>query len=127
MERSNNMVGWFELPVTNIDRAKAFYETVFNISIQIMDFGGFLMGWFPSAENKPGAAGTLVKHEMYEPSSSAGVLVYFSCDDVSQELSRVAAAGGKVLQQKTQISPEYGYMALFVDSEGNRVALHSMK
>lgn len=127
MERNNNMVSWFELPVTDMDRAKKFYETVFSISIEVIDFSGFLMGWFPSAENKPGAAGTLVKHEMYKPSSSAGVLVYFSCDDVSQELSRVTPAGGTVLQQKTQISPDYGFMALFLDSEGNRVALHSMK
>lgn len=127
MEKSNNMVSWFELPVTDMERAKKFYETVFDISIELMDFGGFLMGWFPSAENKPGAAGTLVKHEMYEPSGRAGVLVYFSCNDVSQEISRVTAAGGTVLQQKTQISPDYGYMALFVDSEGNRVAMHSMK
>ncbi|TMU56877.1 VOC family protein [Flagellimonas algicola] len=120
-----NIVGWFEVPVTNMDRAKAFYDQVFQIDIQVQDFGGTLMGWFPWAEGKPGANGSLIQHESYKPSSTDGVLIYFSSVDVQHELDRVEAAGGKIQRGKTQISPEVGYMGVFVDSEGNRVALHS--
>ncbi|WP_422348276.1 VOC family protein [Flagellimonas sp.] len=120
-----NIVGWFEIPVTNMDRAKAFYDQVFQIEIQVQDFGGTLMGWFPWDEGKPGASGSLIQHESYKPSSTDGVLIYFSSADVQHELDRVEAAGGKIQRGKTQISPEVGYMGVFMDSEGNRVALHS--
>ena len=119
------MVGWFEIPVTNMERAKAFYNAVFNIEVQEMDFGGTLMGWFPFAEGKSGASGSLIQNAAYQPSESKGVLVYFSSVDVSNELERVEGAGGKIVQTKTQISPDIGYMATFIDSERNRMALHS--
>lgn len=122
----HNMVSWFEIPVNDMDRAKAFYEAIFEIKIDIQDFGGTLMGWFPFEENNAGAAGTLIKQESYVPSQE-GTLVYFNCDDVANEISRVEAAGGKTVQSKTEISPEHGYMAIFIDTEGNRVALHSNK
>jgi predicted enzyme related to lactoylglutathione lyase len=121
----NNMVGWFEITVTDMERAKAFYNAVFNIEVQVQDFGGTLMGWFPFSEGKSGAAGSLIQNSAYEPSESKGVLIYFSSEDVKNEINRVEAAGGKVVQLKTQISPDVGYMALFIDSEGNRIALHS--
>ncbi|RKE94967.1 VOC family protein [Ichthyenterobacterium magnum] len=121
----HNMVGWFEIPVTNMERAKTFYNTVFNIEIQVQEFAGTLMGWFPYAEGKEGASGSLIQQEAYSPSDRKGVLIYFSSVDVANELSRVEAAGGNVVQPKTQISPEVGYMGIFIDSEGNRIALHS--
>ncbi|NMH86625.1 VOC family protein [Flavivirga algicola] len=121
----NNMVGWFEVPVINMDRATTFYNAVFKIEIQVQDFGGTLMGWFPFSEGKPGAAGSLIKNQAYEPSDKKGTLVYFNSEDVDNELSRVEDAGGQVVQAKTQISPDIGYMAVFIDSEGNRIALHS--
>lgn len=120
----HNMVVWFEIPVTDMDRAKAFYESVFNIEINIVDFGGLLMGWFPNRGDINGATGTLIKQESYIPSQE-GTLVYFASDDVQNELDRVEAAGGKIYQPKTEISPEHGCMGVFIDSEGNRVALHS--
>lgn len=123
----DNMVGWFEIPVVNMDRAKAFYDAVFSIEVQVQDFEGTLMGWFPFAEDKPGASGSLVYNEAYKSSETHGVLVYFASEEIVRELSRVEAEGGKVIQQKTQISPEVGFMAIFVDSEGNRIALHSRK
>ena len=121
----HNMVSWFEIPVNDMDRAKNFYNTVFNINISVQDFGGVQMGWFPYAEGKSGAAGSLIKNEAYQPSDSKGVLIYFSTIDIDSELNKVEAAGGKVIQPKTQISPDVGYMALFMDTEGNRMALHS--
>ncbi len=120
-----NLVGWFELPVADMDRAKAFYETVFDIQIQVHDLGGFVMGWFPSDHSKPGATGSLVKHETYIPSETHGPLIYFSCADLGNELGRVEAAGGKITKPKTEIGGGHGFMALFTDTEGNRVALHS--
>ena len=122
----HNMVGWFEIPVGDMNRAKAFYETVFDIAIQVVDFGGILMGWFPDRGQVIGAQGTLIKQESYIPSQE-GTLVYFISDNVQNELDRVEAAGGKIYQPKTQISPEHGYMGVFLDTEGNRVALHSDK
>lgn len=122
------MVGWFEIPVVDMDRAKKFYEEVFQIEIQVQDFGGTLMGWFPWAEGKSGCSGSLILHpEWYTPNRKEGVLIYFSSEDVQNELSRVEAAGGRILKPKTQISPDVGYMGLFHDSEDNRIARHSRK
>jgi predicted enzyme related to lactoylglutathione lyase len=121
----HNMVGWFEIPVTNIERAKTFYDTVFGVEINIQDFGGTLMGWFPFAEGKLGASGSLIQNDAYIPSENKGVLIYFSSEDINTEINRVEAAGGKIVKEKTQISADIGYMALFIDSEGNRIALHS--
>ena len=121
----HNLVGWYEIPVIDMERAKKFYDTVFDIDVQIHDLNGLLMGWFPFAEEGSGASGSLIKSDAYEPSEKAGVLIYFSSADVNNELGRVEVAGGKVLQEKTQISPEIGFMGLFLDSEGNRLALHS--
>lgn len=121
----HNAVGWFEIPVGDMERAKKFYEAVFNIAINVNQFGAFKMGWFPSDHSKSGATGSLVQHEMYQPSATDGPLLYFSCKDVAVELGRVEDAGGEIIQQKTQIGEGHGFMALLKDTEGNRIALHS--
>jgi hypothetical protein len=85
------------------------------------------MAWFPWVEDGQGSPGSLVCHpEHYKPSEN-GVLIYFTAfsGDLSHELARVEPAGGRVVQEKTLIAEGYGYMAIFIDSEGNRVALHS--
>ncbi len=121
------MVTWFEIPVIDMSRAKVFYEKVFGIQLRLQKMDGIEMGWFPN-KNEPGiSTGTLIlAGDHYEP-SDRGVLVYFSCDDVANEIDRVVGAGGEVIKHKTQISEENGFMAYFMDSEGNRIALHSMK
>jgi predicted enzyme related to lactoylglutathione lyase len=81
------MVGWFEIPVVNMDRAKKFYERFFDITIAVHDIGGFIIGWFPNDAEKSGATGSLVQHAMYKPSLTDGPLIYFSCKDVAIELS----------------------------------------
>jgi len=122
------MVGWFEIPVTDMDRAKSFYDAVFEVEIQVHNMEGAKMGWFPWDHAKPGAAGCLIQNEdWYKPSNVDGVLVYFNSKDVQNELDRIESAGGKILKSKTQISPDVGFMALFLDTEGNRVAIHSRK
>jgi predicted enzyme related to lactoylglutathione lyase len=120
----HNAFAWIEIPVSDMDRAVRFYENVLDIKLQQVDFGGLLMAWFPNKPDAPGATGTLIKQESYIPSQE-GPLVYLHSMDVQQELDRVESAGGKIYQPKTQISPEHGYMGVFIDSEGNRVALHS--
>lgn len=118
------MVGWFEIPVNDMDRAKTFYETVFKVEIRDVEFGGLKMGWFPDNDGAYGATGTLIKEKSYIPSKE-GTLVYFMSEDVQIELDRVEAAGGKIGLQKTKISDDNGFMGMFIDSEGNRIALHS--
>ena len=120
----HNTFAWVEIPVNDMSRAIAFYETVFKVHIQRVDLGGLEMGWFPNNGEAYGATGTLIKQESYVPSQE-GTMVYFASDDVQNELDRIEAAGGKIYQPKTQISEEHGYMGVFIDSEGNRVALHS--
>jgi len=122
-----NMVAWFEIPVSNMERAKKFYEKIFDIKIQIEQFGDTLMGWFPFPKDQgaSGAGGSLVQNaDFYKPMAN-GTLVYFSSPEITFELRKVEEAGGVVLQEKTLIREDIGYMALILDSEGNRIALHS--
>jgi predicted enzyme related to lactoylglutathione lyase len=122
----HNMVGWFEIPVTDMQRARAFYEGVFEVVIEVHQLGELEMGWFPMADDKKGASGSLVKQpDFYIPSSTAGVVIYFSCKDVAASLERVTKGGGTVLQPKKEVGEGYGFMGLFLDTEGNRIALHS--
>ncbi|MDT7832970.1 VOC family protein [Flavobacteriaceae bacterium S356] len=124
-----NMISWFEIPVNDMNRAKKFYEAVFQVPISINDFGGILMGWFPPAEDitAPGISGSLVQHEEYVPSRTHGPLVYFNSQsgDIDHELGRIEEAGGTILKPKILISNEVGYMAVIVDTEGNRIALYN--
>jgi predicted enzyme related to lactoylglutathione lyase len=124
-----NAVGWFEIPVTDMDRAVKFYETVFDIRLSRNLFGKLEMAWFPEVENGMGSAGSLVFNEEFYKPSEDGVLIYFTArsGDISIELERVEKAGGKIIMPRKQISEEYGYMALIIDTEGNRIALHSRK
>jgi predicted enzyme related to lactoylglutathione lyase len=120
---SANPVNWFEIPATDLDRAQRFYEQALEIEMQRSEMGPLKMAWFPMQPDGDGATGTLVENEAYTP-SHAGSMVYFSVPDIEGTLARVEAAGGKVLNPKFDIG-EFGFVAHFEDSEGNRVALHS--
>ena len=123
----NNVVGWFEIPTSDMDRAVKFYETVFDLKLQREKMGELDMAWFPFNMEAYGSAGSLVyMPDFYKPSGE-GTVVYLTANsgDLANEMSRVEAAGGKVLMEKNQISEEHGFMGLFLDSEGNRVAMHS--
>jgi predicted enzyme related to lactoylglutathione lyase len=119
-----NPVTWFEIPVHDLNRAKAFYEHVFNVKLSTQDFGALQMAWFPLTQGASGATGSLVKAQGYVP-SYAGTMVYFEVDDIDAVLRRVIEKGGKSLRAKTSIG-EYGFVGHFEDCEGNRVALHAM-
>lgn len=128
MDLPHNMVGWFEVPVTDMERAILFYETVFELKLGRVQMGPLDMAGFPSIENTAGSPGSLVLTKENKPSKD-GVLIYFTAfsGDVAIELGRVEKAGGKVLMPKTQITPDIGFMGLALDSEGNRIAFHSRK
>jgi len=126
---NNNVVGWFEIPVIDMERAMKFYETVLDIKLERNQLEGLDMAWFPWEETGLGCSGSLVCNpEFYKPSAD-GSLVYFTprSGDLANELSKVEAAGGKVLMPKKLISEDVGFMGLFLDTEGNRVAIHSRK
>lgn len=126
MALTRNVVGWFEIPVAEMNRAIQFYETVFNCKLERHEMGELDMAWFPGAD-VPGSSGTLVYHKDFYKPSLDGILIYFNSPsgDLSNELARVESAGGKVLMPKKLITEEVGYMALCIDTEGNRIALHS--
>ena len=121
-----NAVDWFEIPAANLERAIAFYEAVFEFKLQPMELANKLrMAMFP-IDPAEGVGGAICQHPEFYTPSQTGTLVYLNADpDLAQALGRVEKVGGRVLVPKTQISPEYGYMAVFIDCEGNRVALHS--
>lgn len=118
-----NAINWFELPATDFQRAVDFYKKVLNADLQFTEIDGFKMGFFPTAD---GGVGGCVTHGNGNQPNAAGTLVYLNGgDDLATPLSRVEKAGGEVLMPKTSIG-ENGFMAIFRDSEGNRVAFHSM-
>jgi hypothetical protein len=121
----NNPVGWFEIYVQDIERAKPFYEAVFQVKLQEIESPGMALWGFPMSMEHYGASGALVKMEGV-PSGGNSTLVYFSCVDCAVEASRVAAAGGRLQKEKFAIG-QYGYIALALDTEGNMFGLHSMQ
>lgn len=125
MNTEMNPVVWFEIPVTDMARAKGFYEYVFGLKLEDREMGPLQMAWFPMKENAGGATGSLVKAEGYEP-ALAGVLVYLSTADIGSTVARAKDKGGQVIAEKSSIG-EYGFIALIQDSEGNRIGLHSME
>lgn len=121
-------INWFEIPATDIGRARKFYESIFEFKMQTMNIGdGLEMVLFPKEGG--GVGGTLIKNEeWYKPSETKGPLLYLNANpDLQLVLDRVEKSGGKVSISKRQITEDYGYMAVIIDSEGNRIALHSME
>lgn len=117
-----NPVNWFEIPVNDLKRAKAFYEEVLEIEVVEAEMGPNKMGWFPMEMGAPGSPGTLIQGEGYTPSQT-GSLVYLHVDQIDATLERINSAGGATLMPRTDIG-QHGFIAHFEDSEGNRVALH---
>lgn len=121
-----NPVGWFELPVLDMPRAIAFYQAVFGYSMQARPFGAkHQMAFFPMDMEHKGVGGALFYGEGCVPSAH-GTLVYFTAPDIDATAERVVAAGGKIVLPKTDIG-EYGWMAWAIDTEGNRIGLHTQK
>lgn len=120
-------ISWFEIPTQDINRAQKFYETIFDITMIPMDMPQLQMRMFP-IESPMNIGGALIfNKDFYKPSATEGALLYLNGNpDVQNVLNKIEEAGGKIVVPKTQISPEHGYMAVFIDTEGNRIALHSI-
>jgi uncharacterized protein len=122
-----NAISWFELPATDLARAQEFYETILDIRMIPLETPFIRMRMFPIEDPTTGIGGALAQGDFYKPSTEAGPVVYLNANpDVQRVLDKIEAAGGKIVVPKTFISPEYGHMAVFIDTEGNRVALHSI-
>jgi uncharacterized protein len=121
-------ISWFEIPATDIERAQKFYEALFQIKLINMDFPGVKMRAFPLDDPMEGVGGTIIDTGgFHKPSATDGTLIYLNGNpDLQIILDRVEAAGGKIMIPKKEISPDYGYMGMFTDTEGNRIALHSV-
>lgn len=121
---ARNPVGWFELYVQDMSRARAFYETVLGVTLSPLPTPDLEMLAFPMDMDAPGSSGALVR--MPGVPSGGSTLVYFVCDDCAVEGARVPGAGGTIHREKMSIG-EYGFIVLAVDTEGNMFGLHSMQ
>jgi predicted enzyme related to lactoylglutathione lyase len=125
MEMLKNSLNWFEIPVSNFERAKKFYSTIYDYEMPARQMGPNMMGFL--LVEKGGIGGAIVQGEGYKPSQE-GALVYLNGGkDLSVVLKRVESAGGKIVLPKTKITDELGYFAIFIDIEDNKLGIHSME
>lgn len=122
---ASNPVGWFEIYVQDMNRAKAFYQSVFQTQLQKLENPGIEMWTFSMQPEANGASGALVRMPGF-PSGGNSTIVYFICQDCSVEAKRAATQGGKIFKEKFSIG-QHGFIALVTDTEGNMIGLHSMK
>ena len=125
MSENHNPVGWFEIYVQDMDRAKTFYEKTFDVSLQHLTSDGLEMWAWPMQQDAPGCPGALVKMEGKD-SGVGGVIIYFPCEDCAALAEHAARNGARIQKPKTAIG-QYGFISLIVDTEGNMIGLHSMK
>lgn len=123
MSKYRNPVGWFEIHVQDMERAKAFYQNTFQVTLEHLDFPEYEMWMFPMHWEAPGAGGALCKMESKD-SGAQGTIIYFSCADCAVEADRALQSGGQIVQAKRSIGP-YGCIAIIHDTEGNLIGLHS--
>ena len=121
----SHAINWFEIPASDFERAKKFYETVLAIEMMLPS-PEMKYAMFPADMKNGEIGGGLVEEAGYTPAQTGSLIYLNGGDDLAVPLSRVEAAGGKIIRQKTSIGPN-GFMAEFLDTEGNRVAFHSMK
>ncbi|MDP3434754.1 MAG: VOC family protein [Bacteroidota bacterium] len=127
MEKMTNSINWFEIPVLNFDRAKEFYSRIYDYEMHEETMGPFRMGFFPMDRESQGVGGAIVQGDGFVP-TALGTKVYLNGGkDLLTVLHRVIAAGGEIITPKTLISDEIGYYAVFEDTEGNHISLHSME
>lgn len=126
MKNSTNALNWFEIPASDLKRARLYYEYIFGITMTESEMGAIRMAFFPAEPGSGKVSGALCYHpDFYRPSLWGPVIYLNGNPDLQLVLDRIESAGGKILMPKKLIAPDIGYMALFVDCEGNRMALHS--
>jgi predicted enzyme related to lactoylglutathione lyase len=125
MSADTNIINWFEIPVTDMARARKFYEAVFDITLTETGTGGTKMAMFPYEGGSGKAGGALIQSHSRKPSQD-GVVVYLNANpDLNTAAGRIESEGGKISMGKTLIDENSGYMAFFTDTEGNLLGLHS--
>ncbi len=124
MEDINHSLNWFEIPVNDFERAQKFYSEIYAFEMPDVQIGKNRFGFFPVQPGHIG--GAIISGEGHVPSDKGSLIYLNGGDDLNVICNRIEKAGGKVIQKKTLITSEHGYYALFMDTEGNRVALHSM-
>ena len=124
MSSETNALNWFEIPVTDISRAKKFYESIFEIKMEEMEMSGMKYAMFPFAPMKGKVGGGLAQSPMHTPGVTGSIIYLNANPDLQKVVDRIENAGGKITMPKTSIG-ENGFMAFFTDSEGNTMALHS--
>ena len=127
MSTETNAINWFEIAVSDITRAAKFYETILDVKTTPMEMIGMKMAMFPYEGTNEKVGGALVQSPMHIPSETGAVIYLNANPDMQKIIDRIVPAGGKIAVPRTQISPEIGFMAFFIDTEGNKVALHSSK
>lgn len=126
MSHNVNIVVWFEIPAQNFERAVMFYQAILDVSLDIIEMAGLQQGLFPH-DDKSLVSGAIVSGLDYTPSQQGNLIYLHGGNDLSKVLSRVEAAGGSVVMPKTHLGDEIGYIAHIVDSEGNKIGVHSMQ
>jgi uncharacterized protein len=126
IKKMANAINWFEIPVTDFARAKSFYETILSVSIHEMPHPVFKYGILPADMENGRVGGGIVQGEGYEPSMTGSIIYLNGGEDLAIPLAKVEKAGGKIVLPKTSIGGN-GFMAHFIDTEGNKVAFHSNK
>jgi len=118
-----NLINWFEIPATDFKRAVSFYKAILGVEIKETEMFGTKMGFFPT--DATNVSGSIVQGEDYKPSTD-GILAYLNGgNDLQIVLDKVELNNGNIIVPKTQISPEMGYFGMFIDTEGNKMAVHS--
>jgi len=126
MDKTTNALNWFEIPATDISRAQKFYETIFGIKMDSMpEMMGMKMVNFPAEMGNGKVAGGITQSPNHKPGMDGAVVYLNANPSIDAVIGKIEHAGGKMIMPKMQISPEIGYMAFFVDTEGNRMALHA--
>lgn len=123
--RNVNPVNWFDINVANLDRAKSFYETVFDIKLVDFPIEWGKQSGFPFDPKGLNVTGALVEKDNFTRNGN-NTVVYFESKDCITELERVEQAGGEIIKSKMSIG-EFGFVAIFMDTEGNSIGLHSIK
>ncbi|MEO6330742.1 MAG: VOC family protein [Ginsengibacter sp.] len=125
MDKNSNSLNWFEVPAIDIDRASKFYAEIFAAEMSPMqEMMGMKMVSFPADMGNGKASGAIVQSQMHKPSTEGCVIYLNANPEIQTVIDKIEKAGGKVAMPKTQITPEIGYMAFFIDTEGNKMGLH---
>jgi hypothetical protein len=123
-KKIKNYVNWFEIPVLDLKRAMAFYNHMYDIKMEMTELKEYAMAFFPT---QTGIGGALVMGLGCVPSETGSLIYLNGGSDLQVLLSKIQSAGGRVIMEKTKIDNDSGYFALFIDTEGNKLALHSNK